>query len=341
MKTAVAIIGSGNSALENHIPAYLGIRETQVVAIADTDVERAQSLALKFGIKGVYDDYVAMLKRRRVELVSVCTAPSERKDAVVTALSRRANVLCDMPMGMNAEQGNEMLEAAQKANRVLMFAAPRRYDPPAISIKQAIVNGDLGAVCFCRARCGLKAIPAEDFWQIKAKEGGGALAVSGQEMLDLAFWLTGDEPVSVSGQLFNRFAESPDVPKTWFGSRRELDAEDLAVALVRCKKATVFLEADWLTPVDDSGILVVGTKGRAGTSPFKMEVATRGEFLDTTPTFFPETGAWNEVVRSFLEASQGHRKAFPEAKEVLTVQRVTDAIRKSSLCGGEVCLGGM
>jgi predicted dehydrogenase len=339
MKLSVAVIGSGKSALENHIPAYLGTRETQVVAIADADVERAQSVALKFGIKGVYDDYLAMLKRRRVELVSVCTAPSERKDAVVTALSRRAHVLCDMPMGMNSEEGEEMLRAAKKANRVLMFAAPRRYDPHAISIKQTIVNGDLGTVCFCRAWCGHKTIPAEDFWQIKAKEGGGALAVSGQEMLDLALWLTGDEPVSVSGRLFHRFAESPDIPKTWFGSRREIDAEDLAVAVVQCKKAVVFLEADWLAAADDSGILVAGTKGRGGTSPFKMEVATRGEYFDTTPTFFPETGVWKELVRSFLESSQGQRKAFPEANEVLLVQRVTDAIRKSSSCGTEVCVG--
>jgi hypothetical protein len=49
-----------------------------------------------------------------------------------------------------------------------------------------------------------------------------------------------------------------------------------------------------------------------------------------TPTFFPETSAWQEQVKSFLIASLGHGKPCPSAEEVLRVQRVADAIRRSS-----------
>ena len=338
MTISVAIIGSGKSAREGHIPAYRRVPQARIVAIADPDLEKAVSVAKEFGIKGVYDDYAVMLKRRHPDLVSVCTAPSERKNAVLSALSQGAHILSDMPMGMTADEGKAILDAAREADRVVAFAAPRRFEPRIAAVREAIVNGDLGRVCLCRTWSRQSTIPADDFWQIKAEIGGGALSVHGHEMLDLALWLTGDEPVSVSGQLFHRFAESPDFPKSWFGSRRELDAEDLAIALVRCQESVLSLEADWLCSTDDFGIHVVGTKGQSCTSPFRMEVASKGEFADMTPTFFPETSAWYEQVQSFIDASLGHGKPFPRGEEALRVQRIADAIRQSSRDRREILL---
>jgi predicted dehydrogenase len=239
---------------------------------------------------------------------------------------------------MNAEEGKTMLEAARDAERTLVVAAPRRFEVQAKTIRETVENGDLGQVSFSRAWRREEAIPADDLWQIKAESGGGALSISGQEMLDLALWLTEDEPISVSGGLFHRFADNPDVRKTWFGSRRELDAEDLVIALVRCRKSMLALEVDWLASAGDSGVLVVGSKGRSRTSPFKMEVASKGEFVDMTPTFFPETSTWSEQVRAFIEAALGHDKPFPTAEETLRVQRVADAIRESSVTGREIRL---
>ncbi len=338
MKLTVTIIGSGKSAREHHIPAYVKMPQTEVVAIADANLERAQSVAKQFGIKSVYEDYAVMLKKRRPSFVSVCTPPSEHKEAVMQALSRGAHVLCEIPMGMNADEGKAMLDAARKAEKVLVFAAPRRFEAQAATVKEVVVNRDLGHVCFCRAWGRRKAIPAEDLWQIKGKNGGGALSISGYEMLDLALWLTGDEPVSVSGRLFQRFPQSPDVRKTWFGSRREFDAEDLAIALVKCRESVVALEADWLCSADDSGIAVVGDKGQSCTSPFRMEVASGGQFVDMTPTFFPETSASFEQVKSFVNASLRRGNASPSGEEALRVQRVADAIRRSSECGREIHL---
>ncbi len=338
MKLNVAVIGSGKSAAENHIPAYQRIPDVQVVAIADTDPERANLVAQQFGIKGVYDDYGVMLRRRRPELVSICAPPSEHKDIALYALSRGVHVLCDVPTALNADQAQRMFDAAKEADRVLTFAAPRRFEAETLALKQAVTNRDLGAVCLCHAWFQQKGIAADELWKIKAKEGGGALCVCGQEMLDAALWLVDDAPVSVSGQLFHRFSGDPDIPKTWFGSRRELDAEDLVVALIRCEKSLVSLEVDWLASGDDSGIRVVGTKGRGCTSPFRIESASKGRYVDTTPTFFPETSAWEELVGCFIDASQGRRKPFPEWNDVVRVHRICAAIRKASLSGREIPL---
>ncbi len=338
MKISIAIIGSGTSARERHIPAYLSVPDAQVVAIADNDADTARSTGQKFGIKNVYDDYEVMLKRRRPDLVSVCVSPSERKDAVVFALSRGAHVLCEMPLGMSTEEGKAMIEAADKYGKTLIFAAPLRFEAPAASVKAAIVNGDLGQVCYCRVWCRRSAVPADDFWQIKTNQGGGALSVSGQEMLDLALWLTDDLPVSVSGSSCHRFKDSPEAPKTWFGSRKELDAEDLMAALVRCEKSVVAAEVDWLYGDDETGALVVGTRGRGSTSPFRTDVASQGRFVDMTPTFLPETVAWQEQVKSFIEAALGHGKPFPSTEEALRVQQIADAVRQSSQDGREVRL---
>ena len=338
MKLTVAIIGSGKSAAEHHIPGYLSMPDVEVIALADTDAERARAVARQFGIRGIYEDYAVMLKRRRPQLVSVCSAPSDHKNAVLSALSREAHVLCDMPMALSADEGKEMLEAAEHAERTLVFAAPHRFGSQAKTVRQGIVSGDLGEVHFCTAWGRKKTIPAEDFWMIKAQQGGGALSVSGQLLVDFALWLVGDEPTSVSGQMFRRFAKNPDMPKTWFGSRREFDADDLAVALIRCRRGLLFLETDWLFSQEEWGLQVVGTKGRGSTSPFRMEFTGEGELVDMTPTFLPGASVWNELIRSFIEAAQGQRKPFPDPLETLRAQQVCDAVRRSSVSGREIVL---
>jgi predicted dehydrogenase len=338
MKLTVAIIGSGKSAVEHHIPGYLSLPDVEIAAIADTDAERAKSVARQFGIKGVYEDYAVMLKRRRPQLVSVCCAPSEHRNAVMNALFREAHVLCDMPMALNAEEGKEMLETAEHTEKTLVFAAPHRFGAQANALQQAILSGGLGDVHFCTAWGRKQTIPAEDFWTIKTEQGGGALLVSGQPLIDLALWLMGDEPMSVSGQTFHRFAKNPDLPKTWFGSRREFDADDLAVALIRCRRSLVSLETDWLFHQEQWGLQVVGTKGRGATSPFRVEFTGDGEWVDMTPTFLPGASVWSEVIRSFIDAAQGHQRLFPAPLETLRAQQVCDAIRRSSLSGREILL---
>lgn len=338
MKLTVAIIGSGKSAAEHHIPGYLSMPDVEILAIADADTERARAVARQFGIRGVYEDYAVMLKRRRPQLVSVCCAPSDHKNAVMNALFREAHVLCDMPMALEADEGREMLETAEHTEKTLVFAAPHRFGSQAKTIRQGVASGDLGDVHFCSAWGRKKTVPAEDFWTIKAQQGGGALSVSGQPLVDLALWLVGDEPTSASGQVFHRFGKNPDMPKTWFGSRREFDADDLAVALIRCRKSLLFLETDWLFSQEEWGLQVVGTKGRGSTTPFRMEFTGEGELVDMTPTFLPGASAWNELVRAFIDATQGHRKPFPDPLETLRAQQVCDAIRQSSLSGREILL---
>lgn len=338
MTRTAAIIGCGKSAVEHHIPGYQSLPDMEIVAIADADTDRAKSVARQFGIRGVYEDYAVMLKRRRPQLVSVCCAPSEHKNAVMNALFRGAHVLCDMPMALNAEEGKEMIETADHTHKSLVFAGPHRFGAQARTVHQAILSGGLGDVHFCTAWGRKKTIPAEDFWTIKTEQGGGALLISGQPLVDLALWLIGDEPISVSGQTFHRFAKNPDLPKTWFGSRREFDAEDLAVALIRCRRSLVFLETDWLFHQDQWALQVVGTKGRGSTSPFRVEFTGEGELVDMTPTFLPGASAWSEVIRSFIDAAQGHQKPFPAPLETLRAQQVCDAIRQSSLSGREILL---
>jgi predicted dehydrogenase len=338
MKVPVAIIGATESVSERHILGYSRIPGMEVVALADADTEAAHSLAKKFGIKNVYDEYEMMLKKQRPDVVSVCTAPSEHKDAALSALSRGAHVLCELPMARNAEEGKAMLDAAGEANRVLVFAAPRRFEAQATTVREAVINRDLGSVTYSRAWDRRGGIPGEHLWQLKKNEGGGALSISGQNLLDLGLWMMGDEPISVSGRLFHRFPTSPDIPKTWFGSRREMDAEDLAVAMVRCKNSLLNLEIDWLCLEEGCGVTVIGTKGRGTTSPFQMEVANHGKLMDMTPTFLPETRAWDEQMGAFVDATLGHRKAFPDAGDILLVQKICDAIHKSSELGREVLL---
>jgi len=108
------------------------LEDCDVVAFAGTSPETvsktAQVLRELFPFEGRgYTDYREMLEKERPDVVSVCSPYELHREHAVAALECGANVLCEKPMvwrlGASGDeilrQGKEMLEAAEKAGKLL------------------------------------------------------------------------------------------------------------------------------------------------------------------------------------------------------------------------------
>ncbi|MFR5864939.1 MAG: Gfo/Idh/MocA family protein [Acutalibacteraceae bacterium] len=60
-KIRIGIVGAGNIATNAHMPAYAVCDKAEVVAVADLNLERAQSFAKRFGIPNAYASVEDML----------------------------------------------------------------------------------------------------------------------------------------------------------------------------------------------------------------------------------------------------------------------------------------
>ena len=90
----VGLIGCGNVALGDHVPAYLAMPDRyRLVAIADPTPERLElgGVASGLGPDDRHADAAALLARSDLDLIDVCTPQNFHRDLVIAAASERTS----------------------------------------------------------------------------------------------------------------------------------------------------------------------------------------------------------------------------------------------------------
>lgn len=131
-ETTLAITGCGFAAgnPNGHLEAYgelvrRGLAPVRLVAVCDVDRQKAEEFANRAeafqpGYRpSVYEDYPLMLGRMKPDAVLVATKVDLHHRVAIDCLEAGAAVLTEKPMGITVRACRGMLEAAQKANRVL------------------------------------------------------------------------------------------------------------------------------------------------------------------------------------------------------------------------------
>jgi predicted dehydrogenase len=91
----VAVVGLGVGAL--HVDAFTRLADRfEVVAVCDHDRERARAVAARTGARAVTEDDV--YGTDDVDVVDLCTPPSQHFDQVVRALRAGHHVICEKPV---------------------------------------------------------------------------------------------------------------------------------------------------------------------------------------------------------------------------------------------------
>src|SRR5690348_14211782 len=112
-KLRIAVIGCGSIAKHRHIPEYAHNSNVELVAFCDPILERAQSYAKVHGGR-VYADYKEMLRKEKVDAVSVCTPNFLHAEVSIAAAKAGAHVLVEKPMATTHAEGLAMIEAARQ-----------------------------------------------------------------------------------------------------------------------------------------------------------------------------------------------------------------------------------
>lgn len=232
-----AVIGVGAMG-QHHARVYTEISQTDLVAVADVKPETAQRLASKYGVAS-YTDYQEMLEREQPDLVTVAVPTSLHREVVEDVFDAGADVLVEKPIAATVEEGQALIECAQSQERKLMVGHIVRFNPAIQALKARLEEGELGTIfqIVCR-RVG--PFPA------RVRDVGVVIDLAPHD-LDLMRFVTGDEPVRV-------FAETEQ--------RIHTRHEDLVVGVLRFAGGIAgMLEINWLTPVKQREVLVLGERG--------------------------------------------------------------------------------
>jgi predicted dehydrogenase len=148
----VAIIGSGQIALANHLPGFALCPDTKVVALCDSNPEVVARAAQTTGIKATYTDYNELLKRDNVDAVLIATPNYVHAPIALAAIAAGKHVMCEKPIAMNLAEAMQMLRAAEKANVRHMTAFTYRFVPAMRYMEHLVRSGAIGTPYHFRAQ---------------------------------------------------------------------------------------------------------------------------------------------------------------------------------------------
>lgn len=349
MALRIGIIGCGGIA-GMHVRGYRVCSDVELVACADLVLERAKNFAGAHNIPRVYDDYKKMLANERLDAVSICTPNYAHCDPTCDALAAGINVLCEKPIAMNADEAACMVRAAHKSKAVLSIGHHLRFQPFIQYAKRMLAGGELGDIYFGRSHAlRRRGIPGWGAFHIKAKSGGGPLIDIGVHSLDLIIWLMGSpEPETVTGSVYTQFGNKPEYFSPHGNYRREeYDVEDFACGLVKFTNgASLMLEASWaghLPELEHHPQVLLGNKGGMQVNPFganlpplKVFMTREEALIDVEPHGFPAVEPHIEEVKYWVSCVRGENPVLVKPEESLNVQRIIDALYKSSESRREV-----
>ena len=144
MPTKVAIIGAGGI-LQYHAG---GFQEAvaEIVALADMNQTAAAAAAKEWKIPNVYNDVAKMLAETDAEAVSIIVPNKFHAPLAIQCLNAGKHVFCEKPPALNAAEVAEMIAAADKAGKKLMFNFNNRARPESYKMKALIDDGTVGTI---------------------------------------------------------------------------------------------------------------------------------------------------------------------------------------------------
>jgi predicted dehydrogenase len=109
-----------------HAGAYAACPDTELVAVADADPDRARAVGV-----AAYADAAALLEQAAPELVSVATPDATHAELVALCLRAPGvrGVLAEKPLALDAGEARALVELARERGVVLAVNYSRRYAP--------------------------------------------------------------------------------------------------------------------------------------------------------------------------------------------------------------------
>lgn len=348
-KLRIGIIGSGGIAQGCHMRGYAAVPElAEIVAVCDVNEKTAQAAADKFNVPTVYRDYNEMLAKEELDGVSVATPNKFHKDPTIAALKAGVNVLCEKPLGMNADECREMCAAARDAGKILQVGLQSRFAGAPVWLKQYIDAGSMGDIYYARAQAiRRRGVPGWGVFINKELQGGGPLIDIGVHILDLTLAMMGyPKPVSAFGKTWDDLGKNPELWNSWGDyDRTKFTVEDFAVALIKFDNgAVISLESTFMANGPDVWeTQLYGTKagakirpGDEGKDAITIFTETNRQLMDISPANIPHVeSAHVEEVKAFVNAIINGEPTPVPGENGLILNAIFDAIYKSSVTGNE------
>ena len=201
-KLGWAVVGLGSLSINQILPAFAKCEQSKVTALVSGSPEKAQKLALRYGVpeKNIYSyaNYDSIRDNPDIDVVYVVLPNSMHAEYSIRAARAGKHVLSEKPMANTPAECQQMIDASRLAQRKLMVAYRVRYEPFNQALIKVVRDKEFGPLKVVISDHGFN-IGNPSQWRLKrAMAGGGSLMDIGIYSLNAARYVTGEEPVDVN-----------------------------------------------------------------------------------------------------------------------------------------------
>lgn len=133
--------------IASHAGGYSDNHNINLIAASDISSEKLNKFGKRWGVSNLHDDYKDLLKREKIDILSICTWNSTHLEILEEAVKNDVKaIFCEKPISNSLKSADKMLEIANNQGVVLLTNHSRRWDKLYQDISDYIKEGKLGDI---------------------------------------------------------------------------------------------------------------------------------------------------------------------------------------------------
>jgi predicted dehydrogenase len=210
----VGVLGAGAWARGAHLPGYRRDPRCRVVAIADTEIDRARQAARDFDVPDAVSDPRELFRRDDIDAIDVCTPSHTHFELAWGALEAGKHVLCEKPVAYDFRDTRRARDLARSKGLKTKVGLTFRYSPAMRYMRELVASGFIGTPFIFNGyeQNSQWLDPMNPLRQVDADADQSVLQVSslegyGAPIIDLAHLFVGSDLSQVVGTMRNFIPE--------------------------------------------------------------------------------------------------------------------------------------
>ena len=329
-------------------------------AVCARNAENAQAFADNWGYESIETDWRKLIERDDIDAVDICVPNNLHKEISIAAAKAGKMILCEKPIAMNTEEGEEMCRAVEAAGVPNMVWYNYRRVPAVTHAKNIIDSGNLGRIFHYRANFLQDWTIAEDLpqggaalWRLDAAAAGSG--VTGDLLahcIDTAIWLNGGiKDVTAMTETFIKERVHQET-----GEKQEVKIDDACAFLCHFDNGSLGLFESTRYARGHKALYTFEINGEHASIKWDLHDLHRLEYFDhriegamrgwrsihISDSDHPYMGNWwvpglnigyehsfVHQVADFIKGLETGEPASPTFRDALETQKVCDAVLKS------------
>ena len=147
-----------------------------------------------------YENFDGIKDNPDIDAVYVITPNALHHDQVIRVAKAGKHAISEKPMAVNAQQGQEMVDACKNANVKLLVGYRMHFEPNTLEIIRMRKAGEFGKIMFFQGLSGFR-IGDPTQWRLNPQlAGGGAMMDIGIYSINGSRYMIGEDPIWVSAE---------------------------------------------------------------------------------------------------------------------------------------------